>query len=231
MKVRPTNWLAFLFGALALAGAAPVQAAECVYLVSGFTIDVDSHTENNGRYILQSNTGTLELPASDVLKVVPLVADPAVPPAAAVRTADGDVLSHAAAEQGLEAELVRSVAKIESNLHQSATSPKGAVGLMQLMPATASALGVNAASEHENAQGGAKYLRELLIRYHGDSALALAAYNAGPGAVAKFKGVPPYAETRAYVLRVLREYQKELRAKTAAQSLSAAAANKPTAID
>jgi soluble lytic murein transglycosylase-like protein len=82
---------------------------------------------------------------------------------------------------------------------------------MQLIPSTAAELGVNANQADENARGGAKYLRTLLLRYHGDSVLALAAYNAGPGAVDKFGGVPPYEETRRYVLKVLREYERQHR--------------------
>jgi soluble lytic murein transglycosylase-like protein len=91
---------------------------------------------------------------------------------------------------------------------------------MQLMPATASALGVNAKLAEQNAQGGAKFLRELLIRYRGNATLALAAYNAGPGAVEKYKGVPPYRETRRYIVKVLREYARQA-------SSAGAIANRP----
>ena len=80
---------------------------------------------------------------------------------------------------------------------------------MQLMPATATELGVKVNFADDNARGGAKYLRNLLLRYRGDAVLALAAYNAGPGAVAKFGGVPPYAETRRYVESVLREFARQ----------------------
>jgi soluble lytic murein transglycosylase-like protein len=121
-----------------------------------------------------------------------------------------ELLVKAAASQGLEPEFVRSVARIESGLRQNAVSVKGAIGLMQLMPSTAALLGVNAKVAEDNALGGAKFLRELLIRYGGNPTLALAAYNAGPGAVEKFKGVPPYLETRQYIIKVIREYQKQL---------------------
>jgi soluble lytic murein transglycosylase-like protein len=103
---------------------------------------------------------------------------------------------------------VRSVALIESNLRQDAVSNKGAIGLMQLMPGTAAVLGVDAHNAQDNILGGAKFLRELLLRYNGDPTLALAAYNAGPAAVQKYNGVPPYLETHKYVIRVLREYKK-----------------------
>ncbi len=119
----------------------------------------------------------------------------------------------AANQQGLGSyvEFVRSVAEDRVGDAAVGSFPKGASGLMQLMPATAAELGVDANDAFENALGGAKYLRSLLIRYHGDSALALAAYNAGPGAVDRFHGIPPYEETRNYVLRVLREYERERR--------------------
>jgi soluble lytic murein transglycosylase-like protein len=118
----------------------------------------------------------------------------------------------AAAElHGLPAAFVESVARAESAFDPAALSPKGAIGLMQLMPATAKALGANPHDAKENAEAGAKLLRDLLIQYqdHPDQVRrALAAYNAGPGAVKKYNGVPPYAETQTYVDRVLRQYRK-----------------------
>ncbi len=87
-------------------------------------------------------------------------------------------------------------------------SPKGAIGLMQLMPATAQTYGANPYDPSQNVEAGAAYLRELLIKYNGDARLALAAYNAGPGAVSKYNGVPPYAETQTYIERVLQKYKK-----------------------
>ncbi|HEX4749634.1 MAG TPA: lytic transglycosylase domain-containing protein, partial [Bryobacteraceae bacterium] len=107
---------------------------------------------------------------------------------------------------------VKAVAKVESGMRQGAISRKGAVGLMQLMPDTAANLGVNAANAGENASGGARYLRSLLERYQYDPVLTLAAYNAGPGAVTKYRGIPPYYETRTYVVRVLKEYERQLKA-------------------
>jgi soluble lytic murein transglycosylase-like protein len=132
------------------------------------------------------------------------------------------MLIEAAIQQGLEPEFVRSVARIESNLRQDAISNKGAIGLMQLMPGTATVLGVDAHDAASNILGGAKFLRELLLKYNGDPALALAAYNAGPGAVQKYNGVPPYMETRQYIIRVLREYKKlqDGKAKTVARAPS-----------
>ena len=141
-----------------------------------------------------------------------------------------DLVTKAANEQDLPAEIISSVAKVESGFRQSAISGKGALGLiLQLMPSTAAELGVDARRAQDNAQGGAKYLRNLLIRYRGDSALALAAYNAGPGAVSKYHGVPPYSETRRYVLQVLREYERQKSRAKVVGATEIATANKPIA--
>ncbi len=123
-----------------------------------------------------------------------------------------------ALEESLPPELIHSVIKAESNYNAFAISPKGALGIMQLVPATARRFGVsNAFNAEENIQGGAKYLKYLLDLYHGDYPLALAAYNAGEGAVAKHGGIPPYPETQNYVSKVLSRPR-------AAQAKSAAAA-------
>ncbi len=210
---------------LALAIAATCSAREAVYLKTGFSLEADSHTQQNQTLVFRIGTGTLEFAASDVdrIEMIPDAgsARPAVAPSPECRKPE-DILNRAAESQGLDQEFVRSVAKIESGLRQEAISRKGAVGLMQLMPATAAELGIRADQAADNARGGATYLRDLLIRYHANSALALAAYNAGPGAVAKFGGVPPYPETQRYVLLVLREYERQ-KAKAKTASLAAAA--------
>jgi soluble lytic murein transglycosylase-like protein len=115
----------------------------------------------------------------------------------------------------LPEELVRAVMRIESNFYHEAVSHKGAMGLMQLMPATARAMGVlDPFDARQNVLGGARFLRVLANRFGGDLVLTIAAYNAGEGAVQKYRGIPPYAETRRYVQRVLGHYY-ELRAQTA----------------
>jgi soluble lytic murein transglycosylase-like protein len=125
-----------------------------------------------------------------------------------------DLAREAAKKYLLPDAFVRSVMKAESNFHPDAVSPKGAIGLMQLMPETARQLGVNPRDPGQNAEGGVQYLRSLLAKYENDPnqvLLALAAYNAGPQAVEKYHGVPPYPETRNYILRILKDWEKNSR--------------------
>lgn len=117
----------------------------------------------------------------------------------------------------IDADFIASVIHAESSFNPRAVSPKGAQGLMQLMPGTALTLGVKDSFDaNANVDGGTRYLRELLLRYDNDMAKALAAYNAGPNRVDRYHGVPPYLETRQYVARIIREFnQKKLAAKAA----------------
>jgi len=126
------------------------------------------------------------------------------PPAARVAPAAlNEIVDRIAGQQGVEAPLVHSVILAESNYNAVAVSPKGAQGIMQLIPATARRFGVsNTFDAADNIQGGVRYLRFLLDYYHGDYTKSIAAYNAGEAAVDKYKGVPPYAETIGYVRTV-----------------------------
>jgi Transglycosylase SLT domain len=189
-------------------------AKELISLKSGFQIEANSHQEIDGVVTLQLASGTLQFQSSEVARIetMPDVSIPVEPvPSVIQRATPEEIVRKAGESQGTAiefTELVLSVAKVESGLRQSAISPKGAQGLMQLMPQTASALGVDARKAEQNALGGAAYLRELLDRYGDSAVLALAAYNAGPAAVQKYGGVPPYPETRQYIGRVLLEYSR-----------------------
>jgi soluble lytic murein transglycosylase-like protein len=191
---------------------------------------------------VEEDANYIEVAASSVLRVEQ-VPDPPAPPAAAAtplalplvflkpaRTATspltssqmGEMLARAGARHNIDSDLLASVVQAESNGNVRAISRAGAEGLMQLMPATALELGVrNSFAPEENIGGGTAYLDDLLTRYHDDIALAVAAYNAGPAAVDRYHGIPPYAETRAYVARVIREFNRRKRA--AHTSLMAAA--------
>jgi hypothetical protein len=136
------------------------------------------------------------------------------------------VVNSASAAYHLDPDLVNSVIHAESGFNSHAVSPKGARGLMQLMPGTANQLGVNDAFDPQaNVTGGSRYLRELLERYNFDLVKALAAYNAGPQRVEQYRGVPPFRETRAYVARIVHEYNTKKIAQEKEASKKAMAAN------
>ncbi len=198
---------ALLFGSMSCLGR------EVICLRNGYCLQGDSHTEAGQAFSVRIGSGSIDFPASDVasVEVTDETPAPKVPTAIAVAPVEKteSALSDAARAQGLPDELLRSVAKIESGSKQEAVSRKGAIGVMQIMPGTARELGIDATKLHENALGGAKYLRALLVQYHGNTALALAAYNAGPGAVQRYQGVPPFSETRKYVVSVTREYDRQ----------------------
>jgi Transglycosylase SLT domain len=196
--------------ALCLLAALSSPARELFHLATGFELEARSHVQDHGSYVLATATGTLEIPVEQVVSIE-LIADPE-PARPNPPLSIESLLAAGAASQGTAPEFIRfvhSVALVESALHPDAISPKGAIGLMQLMPSTAKQLGVLPSDLQANIEGGAKYLRDLLIRYKNNAVLALAAYNAGPAAVAKFGGVPPFDETRRYIERVLREYARE----------------------
>ncbi|HEX4168650.1 MAG TPA: transglycosylase SLT domain-containing protein [Bryobacteraceae bacterium] len=207
-----------------------LSASETVCLKSGFCLHADTHTQTGQTFRFQIGAGQIELQSSDIASLQEAPSPPAEAPRPPQRqqTAPDSkgLLAQAATEQGLDPDFVRSVASVESAFRQEALSKKGALGLMQLTPPTARFLGVNPYLATENALGGAKYLRSLLLKYHSNSALALAAYNAGPGAVQRFGGVPPYAETLNYIRSVTREYDRLHRAtRSAASKVSLAGAD------
>lgn len=193
------------------------QAGEYVVLANGFRIHADSHSVEDGIFRIQTSQGEIEIPAGAVASIekedyAPPAPPPAPPSQEKITLSPKEMLTRAAVHAGLPPEIVHSVAKAESGYHVDAVSPKGAIGLMQLMPGTAAGLDADPYDPMQNVEAGARYLRELLLKYQNDPhqvSKALAAYNAGPGAVDKYNGVPPYRETVKYVNRVLQQYQKE----------------------
>ena len=191
-------------------------AAEHVVLVNGAVLRAERHEVEGATVRLYVNGGTIEFPAALVAGLeaaaVQPVARQAEPPAPQAQTTSPQELVRRAAERwGLPPEFLASVAAVESGYRTDAVSRKGAIGLMQLMPATAELLGTDPHDAAQNADAGARYLRELLLRYGYSAPLALAAYNAGPAAVDRHGDIPPYSETRAYVQRVLRQFQQNRR--------------------
>jgi len=140
-----------------------------------------------------------------------LVRTVVAPPTPRVAPAElNEMVDRIASQQGVEAPLVHSVILAESNYNTAAVSPKGAQGIMQLIPSTARRFGVsNTFDAADNIQGGVRYLRFLLDYYHGDYTKSIAAYNAGEAAVDKYDGVPPYAETQGYVRNVAKNLTTE----------------------
>ena len=205
------------------------QAMEHVTLKNGFAIDCSRREVVGDKvrlYLDQpaaDGEGNYMEVAADAVARVEDVPDPparASAPTASASSAAGSsaapthaemhqMLAHAGAAHNIDADLLASVVRAESGGRIRAVSRTGAQGLMQLMPTTASNMGVHDSFQPEqNIAGGTAYLDELLTRYHNNIALALAAYNAGPAAVDKYHGIPPYRETRMYVARVIREFNR-----------------------
>jgi soluble lytic murein transglycosylase-like protein len=203
--------------AILLMFAWSAMAGEYAVLTSGARLYAERHEADGAKVTLYSPTGSTEMDAGAVVRfesedyVAPR--PPASPsPAAVTHSVDAkdvrDLVDSAARKYGLPPELVRAVVAVESASRPDAVSPKGAIGLMQLMPATAKELGADPKVIAQNVDAGTRYLRDLLLKYDQRMFHALAAYNAGPGAVEKYHGVPPYAETHAYILKVLAQLQK-----------------------
>jgi soluble lytic murein transglycosylase-like protein len=198
---------------LVLAALPSLVAGESVILSNGSELHADRHEIDGNQVRLYSGAGITELPAASVSG---FEADPAVPdlpalisapPAKTEPVLPADLAAAAAKKFNLPESFVTSVMRTESGFRADAISPKGATGLMQLMPETARELGADARDPRQNTEAGAAYLRTLLALYENrpdQVLLALAAYNAGPAAVERWHGVPPYRETREYILRVLK---------------------------
>jgi len=200
----------------AMVAASPAFAGEYAVLSTGFRIHAERHEVDGSTVRLFTKNGMIEVPSTSVsnfedeeyVAPVAVVAPPSTPAATPKSTDPKTLVREAAVRNSLPPAFVASVAKAESAMKQSALSPKGAIGVMQLMPSTAKALDADPHDTEQNIDAGTRLLKELLIKYDGDVVKALAAYNAGPGAVAKYNGLPPYRETQDYVNKVIRDYQK-----------------------
>jgi hypothetical protein len=239
--------LKILVGMLALCACA--SATELALLQNGFSIRHD-HREVIGSitrlFIGTDNTSFVDVPTIQIVHferdmtptipaesksagtkaqsgTVPPATSFAAPPKPPIKApALADVINSAGDRHNIDPDLISSVIHAESGFNARALSPKGAQGLMQLMPKTAANLGVsNAFDPGANVEGGTKYLSELLEFYNFDIIKALAAYNAGPLRVRQYHGVPPYNETRAYVARIIRDFNRK---KLAEQKAAAVAA-------
>ena len=228
-------------GALA-ASSGQARASERVTLQNGFAIACNHHAEMGGKVRLFTSQGEdsfIEIAPEDVAGVEN-VPDPPAEPAGATRPQSTpqvkpeaklspadlhEMLSNAGHEHHLDVDLLASLVRAESGGNARAVSRTGARGLMQLMPGTAADLGVaDSFRPEQNVRGGSTYLDALLTRYRDNLSMALAAYNAGPAAVDKYHGIPPYRETRLYVARVIHEFNRRVMAREAQARHAIAAA-------
>ena len=195
--------------------------AELAVLSNGFSLRVDRHEQQGSDVVLYTASGITRLPLGSVVEFE-TISEPAAAPVAAVLAppkvavapaTPTQLVERAAEKHGLPADFVKLVARAESAFNPLALSPKGAIGLMQLMPQTAAALNVDPHDAEQNAEAGARLLKDLLLQYQNQPdqlRRALAAYNAGPAAVAKYNGVPPYRETQLYVDKIVGQYKRTL---------------------
>ncbi|HST11896.1 MAG TPA: lytic transglycosylase domain-containing protein [Terriglobales bacterium] len=234
------------------------SATDVATLRNGFTIRHESRAplgETTRLFLTADGSSFVDVPTAEIVQIEPDLNPPAAPeqnalitpqapvsagtalpnstaptPASASQHVDVlDVVNAASGRYRLDPDLVTSVIRAESGFKVHAISPKGAQGLMQLMPGTASKLGVpNAFDPEANVDGGTRYLRELLERYNFDLIKALAAYNAGPHRVEQYNGVPPYLETRKYVASIVRDFNRKKLAQQKANSTLSAKAQSPS---
>jgi soluble lytic murein transglycosylase-like protein len=199
-------------GLLLALAVTQLPAAEMANLRNGFSIRYQSR-ENLGETtrLYVGGDGYVDVATADIESFAEAPPDPTDSSAAAATKQNlTHIISSASASSRIDADFIASVIRAESGNNPRAVSRKGAQGLMQLMPQTAKTLGVNDSFDPgENVDGGVRYLRALLLQYNGDAAKALAAYNTGPQRVQQYKGIPPYAETHAYVARVINDYNRK----------------------
>ena len=193
---------------IALVFSARAARAEYVVLKSGQRLVVTSYQLVGDTYKFQIAGGIAEIPASEVVAIEPEEVFHSAPRNTLVDIPYASLILAASKHHGVDADLIVSVITAESKFNPKAISRKNARGLMQLLPETATRLGVkNIFDPEQNIEAGTRYLRELLDRYNNDLTLTLAAYNAGPQRVELYKSVPPYRETLSYVRRVQQTYK------------------------
>jgi hypothetical protein len=227
----------FITAGILFALAPFAHSVERISLRNGFEMRCDHHAKVDGRvrlYLSPGEDSYIERLPDDIVSVETVPDPPAPKPAGTVSSNPGvatpalqqdaklspadlhEMLNKAGHEHNVDIDLLASLVKAESGGNARAISRAGARGLMQLMPSTAKDMGVTDSFQpDQNVRGGSAYLDELLTRYHDNIALALAAYNSGPDAVAKYHGIPPYRETRAYVAYVIHEFNRRVLAREA----------------
>ena len=215
----------------ATASFAASPATRTVYdatLRNGFSIHHVRHEAlGDMTRLYTDDTSYIDIPTTEITEMAE--SQEVIASEAKLQPSLNEVVSSAGDKHRIDPDFINSVIRAESNFNPKARSPKGAQGLMQLMPGTASRLGVTDAYDPtSNVNGGTQYLRELLQKYNGDAIKALAAYNAGPGRVQQYHGVPPYRETRAYVARIIKDFnKKKLADQKAAKTTNTASVSTP----
>jgi soluble lytic murein transglycosylase-like protein len=209
------------------AGASPTRVVYDATLSNGFTIHHVRHEVIGEKTRLYTDEKSyLDVPTASITEMVE--SEEALPvaekaPELKPKVDLNEIVNSASDKHMIDADLIASVIRAESDFNPKAKSPKGAQGLMQLMPGTASKLGVTDAYDPAaNVDGGTQYLRNLLLKYNGDIVKALAAYNAGPKRVEQYHGVPPYRETRTYVAKIVREFNRKKLAQQKAKATQTA---------
>jgi soluble lytic murein transglycosylase-like protein len=203
------------FVLLASLFALQLQAAELANLRNGFSLRHEHHEVLGDKTRLYMSNdpagGYVDVATADVESYEPAPLEPQSAASTPKKASDlKAIVAAASTHHQIDADFIASVIRAESANNPRAVSRKGAQGLMQLMPSTASQLGVKDSFDAaDNVDGGVRYLRQLLLQYNGDAAKALAAYNAGPQRVQQYHGVPPYRETHAYVARIIKDYNRK----------------------
>lgn len=225
-----------------IALALTASASELALLKNGFSVRHEHRqilNETTRLYLGAGNDSFVDVPTADIIGFEPAPPEPAPvnPESASAKGLSvrglsvNDAVNAASEKHQIDPDLITSVIHAESGFNPHAVSPKGARGLMQLMPQTAGQLGVNNPFDPAaNVDGGTRYLRQLLMFYNDDMAKALAAYNAGPARVAQYHGLPPYHETHVYVARVITDFNRKKMAEMKQAKVASVAKSKSSTV-